>query len=181
MSGWAGETTAISRSLDSSRARTPRGRAVTGTPRNATSVSPLLTCSTSSSLAPTPRLTRAPGWRRWKSWRTEGRSTAATVGIRPTVRRPRTSPTVAATSAAARSAASRHCRAAGRNAAPAGVNRTRRLVRSNSLAPNSFSRRAIWWLSADWTTRQRWAALVKLFVSATAITYRICWSSMHPS
>lgn len=108
-------------------------------------------------------------------------STAATVGISPTERRPRTSPTAAATSAAARSAASRHWRAAGKKATPAGVNRTRRLVRSKSLAPSSFSRRAIWWLSADWTTRQRWAALVKLFASATAITYRICWSSMDPS
>ncbi|ETK34617.1 hypothetical protein MPTA5024_18480 [Microbispora sp. ATCC PTA-5024] len=105
-------------------------------------------------------------------------STAATVGIRPTASRPRTSPTAAATSATARSAASRHCRAAGRNAAPAGLRRTRRLVRSKSFAPSSRSSRAIWWLSADWTTRHRSAARVKLFVSATATKYRICCSSM---
>lgn len=73
----------------------------------------------------------------------------------PMLSRPRTSLPQAATSPRARSTAARASRAGPRNASPASVTRTRRLVRSNSRVPNSLSSRAIWWLSADWTTKQR--------------------------
>jgi hypothetical protein len=48
-----------------------------------------------------------------------------------------------------------------------------------SRAPSSCSSFAIWWLNADWTTKHRSAARVKLPNSATAATYRSCWSSTH--
>jgi hypothetical protein len=68
-----------------------------------------------------------------------GMSMPDTVGMMPTARWPRTSPTAAAASATARSAASRARRAAGRNAAPAAVSSTLRLVRANSSKPSSRS------------------------------------------
>ena len=61
-----------------------------------------------------------------------------------------------------------------RNASPASVTRTLRLVRAKSTCPSSRSSAAIWWLSADCVTKQRAAARVKLPVSATSTTYRIC-------
>ncbi len=127
------------------------------------------------------RLTRTCGQRARNAPSSWARSTAATVEIAPTASRPRTSPVVASTSARARSAACRACRATGTKASPAAVSRTLRLVRWKSRAPNSFSSRAIWWLRADCTTWQRSAARVKPPVSATATTYRICWSSIARS
>lgn len=56
---------------------------------------------------------------------------------------PRTSLPTAATSQRARSIAAKASRAGPRNASPAAVMRTWRLVRSNSRVPNSLSNRAI--------------------------------------
>ena len=64
---------------------------------------------------------------------------------------------------------------AGRNSAsscsPASVGATLRVVRASSRTPTCSSSPRIAWLSADCVTSSRFAALVKLLSSATAVSH----------
>ena len=102
----------------------------------------------------------------------------AAATLDPTRSRPETEAAACNAAVTPRSSPASVARAESRNAAPAGVSTTPRLVRRSSTAPTASSSCRIWVDSTCCATCTRRAPALKLASSATATKYRRCRSSM---
>ena len=102
-----------------------------------------------------------PGWAMWNRASTAGTSTTPMHCSVPTARVPRNSPLTAAAACLTATTLASAWRASSRVARPSSVSSTRRVLRTNSGAPNSRSNALIDADSPDWETSRRLAALVK--------------------
>ena len=106
------------------------------------------------------------------------RMSPAAATLDPTRSRPETEAAACNAAVTPRSSPASVARAESRNAAPAGVSTTPRLVRRSSTAPTASSSCRIWVDSTCCATCTRRAPALKLASSATATKYRRCRSSM---
>ena len=182
--GCSGAQASTRASLSSALTSTFSGSRV-GRATNATSRRPVRTCSTNSSEPPCRSRISSAGCSLRKPVSSAGRLIACRHWSEPIESEPRSRPWTAATASFAALLADRARSASTRSACPAAVSCTCRVLRRNSVAPNSFSSERIDADRPDWAMCRRCAARVKWHSCATATKCSSCLSStvlhLHPS